>query len=593
MITIESNTIKFYEDTIMYLQLPYITFSPALFVLTYITDSGISVPTNEDLTTKNFEILYNFSYDKINYSDFKVESEFVLPSDQQEKYISILFKKKIKDISTHKALTVFQTENVDATKCFLEISEIKYNSILIDWTDEINIKFESVYKLVNKYPKFNFYDNQTNTIRRWKDTLFATCEMGGFVVVYFRTNPVELEKSETFRNNVLRNVVSIKKLIIQTSDGEFPQDRVNVSEWDMALVDDFICHINIEKFEIAFGNDQVPHEKDYLYIPLINKLFRVNNSQPGIRGAFGQIGWWEVFLGKWEEDETVTYADGLKESLEAITPFDDSFDAMDELEIDDTMKSEIFNQMEAIKVDTLDDNEKNMKKTIQEKKNATQNFTNTLVDSNNYISLKETETLREYYNRRLQLITLNPDISAFPITMYDSSPVDKNVVAMQYTLLDFVSTNKLSLIVSENFSVEFNYVLLQKFGGSIINIMKDTISLFTINQNRQSQLEINDESNSTLIPILFDLTLLEFYSISLQYTKSINQIAIKIFQLINQEKTLVYQNIYILNDVINEFDITHLQLFGGKFYSNDLTLNINNKQILKDYTKPLLVMNNG
>lgn len=591
MINYNQNSLKIYEDTILYLLTSYENFDFSKLKITYGEDIVSTENSKEDFSEKNFKLFYNYSLDKINYSEF-VET-LVIPNDiiNQNIYISILIKKKIID-DTHKPLTLRQTQNVNEVQRYLEIESIKYNDIALDLTNEDIIKFETIYQVINKYPKFNFYDNQTINIKRWKDTLFATSGIGSFICIYFRTNPIKTETVETFRNHVLRNVVAVKKLLIQNSDGEFPADKQQVSEWDMALLDDYIIHINAERFEIAFGANQVPHQSDYLYIPLINKLFQVNQSNP-VRGFIGQIGWWEAYLGKWEDNESITFAEGLKESLEDVPEFDESFNAMNEIELDDTLKSEIFNELNTIKANTLDTNEKNLQKTIEEKKSATQNYTNKLVDSNNYISLKETEKLREYYERRLSLITVNPDTSAFPLVMYDNTTVDKNVVAMQYNLTDFVETNNFSLNVNIGLNLSFNYVLINKFNGNIIDLMQSDLSIFQLIQNRDCKIVINNVLNTEQFVVDYVFDLLEFYNIEFNYSKSIKQFAIKIFKLVNEEKNLEYQNIYNFNEGLLFEKITHCQLFGGKFYSNELTLTIDNNQILKDYTKPLLMMNNG
>ena len=590
MLNIQTNKLRFYEDTILYLQTPYTNFDKSKLKIEFLSESEIILLTNEDLSKNNFKILYSYSLDKLIYAEF-VE-DLIIPNDilNQTIYIAILFKKKTID-DTHKPLTFNQTQNINTVQRFLEISTISYDNEKLDLYDETIIKFETIYQLINKYPKFNFYDNQTITIKRWLDTLFATSGMGGFICIYFRTNPVDSETNQTFRNHVIRNVVAVKKLIIQNADGEFPEDKMQVSEWDLALMDDYVVHINSERFEIAFGPKQVPHERDYLYIPILNKLFQVNQSNPK-RGVFGQIGWWETYLGKWEDNDAVTYSDTLRASLELVPDFGAAIDAMNDIELDDTEASEIFNEFDTIKLDTVDTNEKNLTNTIEEKKSATQNYSNTLVDSNNYVSLKETEKLREYFEKRLQLVSINPSTSAFPIIMYDNSTVDKNAIAIQYDLSDFTTNNKFIITVNKGFLLSLNFVPINKFNGKIISLQTNNLPIFILNQTRDLTLTITDTINNQLIPISYEFELLEFYNIELTYIKDSKLFLLKIYKLVNDEKNLDFENTYILSELINTFDINKVQLFGGKFYSSEITLDIDNKQILKDFNKPLLIMNN-
>ena len=109
-------------------------------------------------------------------------------------------------------------------------------------------------------------------------------------------------------------------------------------------------------------------------------------------------------------------------------------------------------------------------------------------------------------------------------------------------------------------------------------------------RNNRNVFEIIDIRNQKTLAVDFKFNQKEIYQVSILFTQI--QYAIKIFSLINQEKTLEYQNIYII-EVANlaPVNITNLQLFGGNFYVNDIVLDINDKNILKDFCNPILQMN--
>ena len=161
---------------------------------------------------------------------------------------------------------------------------------------------------------------------------------------------------------------------------------------------------------------------------------------------------------------------------------------------------------------------------------------------------------------------------------------------MQYNLTDYTVKNKFPTLVSTNFSLSFNYVMLNNFSGEAFDIITPSgnLSLYTV-KNTRNKLEITDNRFLQTFIVDFPLIATELYNIVISYTVSLKQISIKIFSLKNKEKFLEYQNIYIsTNADSTPFEINYIHLFGGNFYSSEIAFIINDKQILKDIVNPLL-----
>lgn len=585
-ININTNYLRFFEDTIVYLQRTFDTFD-------------ISLLTIDTLNGEHFDIFYAHSYDNQNFSQYKTREEFELPDGFETNgvtngatpipiYISIFFK-QIKTNPYTQISTLYPEKNVDSTHKYIQINSITYGAGS-DIVEIENIRYQSFYNIINQYPRWNFYDNQKVSIDRWLAQCNSIAEMYGHSCIYFKTEPIESETIHTFANHVVRNVTNIKKINILAPNNELPQDRNIYSEWDMPLQDDFIIHIVREKFELAFGENIVPSEKDYLYLPIINKLFRVASMQPK-NGFMGKIGWWEVFLAKYEEDDCVTIDDDLKSIMGGLPEFDDAIDSIDVLD-----DYEVLNQLNELKADTVNSKEKIVQLTVDEKKEPTQNFTNKLMDSNFYVALKETEKLREFYDKRLQIISVNPDESAFPITMYDNTTVDKRVIALQYNLSDYTIKNKLTLTVNKGFKLSFNFILMLRFVGELFDLIDDSgnFSQFTVKLNR-SNLVLIDSRNQKTFDVNYKFSPKELYNVSIEYStiqdQVQNQIIIKIFKLSNKEKTLEFQDVYMVGNTEQvNFPLSIVQMFGGNYLSSEIMLDINEKNILKDFVNPLLQM---
>lgn len=534
-----------------------------------------------------FEIKYSYSYDNVNWSNPLLSENWELVNTDFQNteleyiFLSIWFYKHEKESFETNTLYISKNNENTEIQC-VKISEIKYDNKVIDILQEKNFNLVTYNTVINKLPKWNFYDNQSINIRRWLDQCISISKMYGHTAIYFKTEPIET--NHTFANHVLRNVTAIKKILVMSPGNELPQDRNIYTEWDMPMEGDFVIHIVNELFKNAFGENKVPLSKDYLYLPIINKLFRVSSVQPK-NGFMGKIGWWETFLTKYEDDETITISEDLKEIYSGIDGFDfeeNDFKVIDEL--GEFLEDKVISK------------EKLQEKNIDEKKLVTDNFSNRIVDSTSYIDLKETDAQREFYSKRLEITSINPDENAFPVTMYDCTTVNKRVVALTYNLVDLTSINKKTLLV-ENFEFSFNFVLLGKFTGEIFDINnKDNFSLITFDFNRQN-LSIIFHKYQKTYKIAYKFEINEFYQILIKFNEKLKQLSISIIMLKNKEKNIEFQDLYIINsefvnqNILTEMELKSIYLFGGSFLINEIIFKINNNKIISDNVNPVLIMN--
>lgn len=558
----------------------------------------------------NFKILYAYSYDGINYSEFLETPE--IPNDEFDKYICIWFKRNItNDLGIanklyEKAPTNdkyfghgAKMQNVDSKQSLLIIKSISYNGNEISISD---VKFKETFDLINEFPRWNLYDNQQVNINRWLEQCNAMAEMYGHTVIYFKTEPVNINTEaqsgihgihHTLQNNVIRNVTAIKKLHILAPNNELPQDRVIYSDWDMPLQDDFMIHIVRQKFEQAFGLKAIPNDKDYIYFPIINKLFRVSTMQPK-NGLMGVVGWYEVFLAKYEEDSCVRITKDLKDSVSGVDEllgFDSQYGSI----VDDKfveVPEELEKQFESFIDDTLYTEEKIIQSSVEEKKQATENYTNKLEDTTLYVSLKETEKIRELYDKRLEIVSVNPDESLFPISMYNCSKIDKRTVALRYGLIDYSVNNKFSNTINNTYTLKFDIALIGRFNGEIFDIITSDNVLSTI-ACKKNQIHIFDTSTQTDVVINQKLEQNTIYQIQINFDYQKKIYAFKVFTSQDKQISLIYQNIYKLesllsNDKIIPVKINNLNLFGGNFIVGNIQFWIDKQKFIDDKCEPLL-----
>ena len=577
-----TDIISVYENSILYFKRKFENFDIDKFILEFSENT-------------EFEIKFSYSYDNINWSNPLNRDDWKLNIENQNIgyeyiFLSMWFFKFEEDIHTAKKLQ--ENINLENTNIpCVKIKSIKYDDKIIDIINEDIVNLVPYYSIINKLPKWNFYDNQALNIRRWLDTCISTTTSYGHTVIYFKTEPKET--SHTFVNHVLRNVVSIKKMMVMLPGNELPQDRTVYTEWDMPMEGEFVIHVINEIFKNAFGETKIPLSKDYLYLPIINKIFRVSSVQPK-NGFMGKIGWWEVFLTKYEDDETITISQELKDVYSGMgEDFNNALIDIDSFENDE---NNVIDELDNFLEDKVITKSSLQEKNIDEKKEANNNFSNRIVDSTTYLDLKETDIQKEFYSKRLQITSINPDENAFPVTMYDCTTVDKRVIALTYNLVDLTSVNKKSLLI-DNFEFSFNFVLLSKFSGEIFDFNNHLDnSEFTLEFNRL-YLSIIFHKYQKTFKFDYKFEINEFYQISLNYNESIKQLSVQIILLKNSQKNIIYQNIYIINsdsvvsNNFNKIELKSMYLYGGSFLTNELICKVNKNKIISDNVNPVLIMN--
>lgn len=448
------------------------------------------------------------------------------------------------------------TQNINNQINEFTFSCINYDGVELDYLLKIH---ETVY---NKTPKWNFYDNQQVTLNNWKDQIVAVNQMYGHKMTYFKTSTVE--SSATFQNNFIKDVVSIKKLLISVPPDLIPKDINVYSDWDFPMQDEYYFDVVDSVFKQAFGENEIPSKDDVIYFPMINKFVSVVTMQPK-NGFMSAIGWWRVYIANYEENESVIFSTEIQEAMGG-TEFADEFNKLNEF----VESAEVIQQ-----------------RTHAEKEIVTENYSNEVIDSVNYIDLKETEAIRQQYHRRLNIVSINPDNNAFPVTMYDLNNIDTRVIAMVYDLSGNITVSKNSLNVSNIVNIVLNFSF-NKFGGEIFDLLNGEMILFTSLINRKGELMYNFAGEIEKV-VITKLDEGEFYQLAYNFDFADKIFTVNVFKLANSIKNLIFTKDFILKDSNNFKILDKVNIYGGKYYYNDFTVNIDGNKIFQDYCNPLLL----
>lgn len=143
--------------------------------------------------------------------------------------------------------------------------------------------------------------NKTTTI--YKQLVGIVSDIFGHQVQYFRTEPDLRTEDVHLMEYSLHNVVAKQTVKILVPDNEFPEEAATYDIFGMDFAE-FEVHITAEEFERVFGYGKKPRNKDYMYIPIINRMYEVNTV--AIADEFNQsTSYWRVMLTKYQERTSV------------------------------------------------------------------------------------------------------------------------------------------------------------------------------------------------------------------------------------------------------------------------------------------------
>ena len=168
----------------------------------------------------------------------------------------------------------------------------------------------------NRNTTFDPY-NVGGFVNLYKEMSRATNETFGHQVLYFRTKPAKGGGDYVFREWNLYNTVNRKCLKILVDNNEFPDAKATFNDFGIDFELPFEVHVDDNYFKSIFGNANEPRKKDFLYFPLVNRMYEIQGCYLH-RGFMMEPVFWKVQLVKFtpninyiNDAETTQYLDNL------------------------------------------------------------------------------------------------------------------------------------------------------------------------------------------------------------------------------------------------------------------------------------------
>ena len=150
-----------------------------------------------------------------------------------------------------------------------------------------------------------------------QERAYYTNQLYGHQVVYFRTLP-ELDSADyVFKEWTLYKNVDRKCIKVMVPKNAFPSNAPKYTDFGMDFQLPFEIHLDHRYFQSIFGAGSEPRKRDFLYFPLINRMFEIQGSYLH-RGFMMAPTYWKIQLKKFNpnidmllQDTTRTFLDNV------------------------------------------------------------------------------------------------------------------------------------------------------------------------------------------------------------------------------------------------------------------------------------------
>ena len=119
----------------------------------------------------------------------------------------------------------------------------------------------------------------------------------GLPALYFQTSPDPTGTDYVFREYSLYNIIQRKCIKVIVNKNEFPDASFIYNGVGMEYTGPFEIHLDKRYFESMFGTGKEPRKKDFLYLPLMNRMYEIQDVEM-VRGLMMMPIYWKANLVK-------------------------------------------------------------------------------------------------------------------------------------------------------------------------------------------------------------------------------------------------------------------------------------------------------
>jgi hypothetical protein len=264
----------------------------------------------------------------------------------------------------------------DAANIFLDDCDGFYFEVKYEYDDgtsdelstpiiinEVKLRFKQVESVANTYspklvcsdekctsivqnanPSFRPY-NVDSAIGMYQELSFFTNQLYGHQVVYFRTLPDSNSGDYVFKEWTLYKNIDRKCIKVMVKDNAFPENTPKYTEFGIDFQLPFEIEVDHKYFQSIFGSNSEPRKRDFLYFPLLNRMFEIQGSYLN-KGFMMAPTFWKIQLKKYNPNIDMLLTDDSRSFLDnVILSADQLFSEEVEKDIKDSTMPAQYNKI--------------------------------------------------------------------------------------------------------------------------------------------------------------------------------------------------------------------------------------------------------
>ena len=275
-----------------------------------ITTVPIRIFDNNKLDITN-NCMYSWSNDGVCWSAWTeyTNYEVITKRLNSDFYLRVLISSGLSDVVLNGCVTTDYTIAIENSDMFIR-----------DFCGETNL--------------FQPYNNLDCAIQLQQQLADSIVCMFGIPVYYFRVEPNHSTADYTFKEYVLHSVTDVKQIKLMIKDGAMPSSNLKLTEFDFDWETDWETEISKTQFATAFGDEAYPKYGDFIYIPMMHRMWDVNAAyDEKNEGLMWRSTTWKLQLVKYS-DSTAYNKNDFDELIDSLIPqtYENTFGQIEQLE---------------------------------------------------------------------------------------------------------------------------------------------------------------------------------------------------------------------------------------------------------------------
>lgn len=185
------------------------------------------------------------------------------------------------------------------------------NQAFYDYSTQLDSSFNFTYcDSSSSSNVYNPYNNMDCAISLYQNLSNTVSCIVGIPIYYFKLSPNIGSKDITFKEYALMDVSAVKQIKLIIPDGQMPSSKPEFADFGLEWQSDWETEIPKQMFATAFGPTAQPTEGDLIYIPMMKRMWMINEAYEEKKDAFMWVATtFKVTLVKYQEKGSVDLKD--------------------------------------------------------------------------------------------------------------------------------------------------------------------------------------------------------------------------------------------------------------------------------------------